>query len=455
MIPMPHQIVGAQFLASRRAALLADQPRVGKTGAAIMAADLVLAKRILVVTTASGRAVWRRAFGDWSTFRRPLTLIDPANWKKQDISGVVVVSWKSCTKPEIRAFFMSQAWDVAILDECHYAKNFDTLRTQAVYGVLVDGGEGYNRNHAAIRATGRVWLLSGTPAPNSIIDIYPHLRTLHQKCLLPELKNGFPDVLSFENFRSRYAIVGYKKVGTGSFARTIPVVIRGQNEAELRARIGPDFMLRRTQKDVGIQQPIYEILPLIVKDKLRKEAEKHVNVAAILKAAEEGNTADLNLHTAKVRRAVGMAKIGALLELVTEEFECGLDKLVIAAWHTDVIANIAYCLMPYGARTITGATSEADREANAEAFRSDPTCRVLVGQIQAAGEAIDLSAAAELIFAESSTIPAQMKQMSLRITNHQQKRQTRVRVAVIDGSWDDQVETILLRKWASIRQVVT
>jgi SWI/SNF-related matrix-associated actin-dependent regulator 1 of chromatin subfamily A len=40
MEPFPHQVSGAQFLAARdTSALLGDEPRVGKTGAAILAAD--------------------------------------------------------------------------------------------------------------------------------------------------------------------------------------------------------------------------------------------------------------------------------------------------------------------------------------------------------------------------------------------------------------------------------
>lgn len=452
MIPLPHQITGAHFLAKRRTALLADEPRVGKTGAAIMAADLILARSILVVTTASGRAVWRRAVRDWSGLGRTVTLVDPARWQGQNLNGVVVVSWKTCTNPEIRALFMTRSWDVVILDECHYAKNFETQRTQAIYGHITDDGEQYDKSRSAIQNTKRVWLLSGTPAPNSIIDLYPHIRTLFPHTLLAG--NGRPDVMAFERFIGRYARVGYKKL---SRFNKIRVILEGRNEDELKARIGSDFMLRRTQQDVGIAAPIYEIWPLEVSRSSRAEIDKIPNVKRILEAARLGQTKALEkeLHLAKIRRATGTAKAGALVEAIKEEFENGLDKIVVMAWHHDVIALLLVGLEAFGARVISGKTPELDREANADAFRDDPTCRVIVGQIQAAGEAIDLSPAAELVFCESSTIPKDMKQASLRITNHKQTRQTRVRVAVIDGSWDDQVETILLRKWASIREVIS
>ena len=79
---------------------------------------------------------------------------------------------------------------------------------------------------------------------------------------------------------------------------------------------------------------------------------------------------------------------------------------------------------------------------------------MFIGQIQAAGEAIDLSASAELIFAESSFVPKDMQQMAFRITNHTQARQPRVRVAVLEGSIDDAIQSALLRKWAAINEVI-
>ena len=48
-----------------------------------------------------------------------------------------------------------------------------------------------------------------------------------------------------------------------------------------------------------------------------------------------------------------------------------------------------------------------------------------------------------------------MKQMSLRITNHTQSRSTRVRVATLEGSVDDALQSILLRKWSAIREVIS
>ena len=87
---MPTQIVAADFLACRRRAFLWDAPRVGKTPAAIAAADYVMARRIIVATTASGRGVWRKAFAAWQTIPRRVRVVGA------DLDGptdVCIVSW--------------------------------------------------------------------------------------------------------------------------------------------------------------------------------------------------------------------------------------------------------------------------------------------------------------------------------------------------------------------------
>ncbi len=72
----------------------------------------------------------------------------------------------------------------------------------------------------------------------------------------------------------------------------------------------------------------------------------------------------------------------------------------------------------------------------------------------AAGEAIDLSAAAELVFVESSFVPKDMQQAALRITNHGQKRQTRVRVAALEGSVDEALQAIVIRKVTTNKEII-
>lgn len=428
-VPRPTQLSGARFLADNKRALLADDPRVGKTGAAIIAADYTLAGSVLVVTTASGRAVWRRAFPEWSVFRRPVQVLTPKDTLQPD-TRVAIVGWPSIADPKLRAQLLARFWDVLILDESHYAKNPETKRAQAVYG----------EQGIAAKAE-RIWCLTGTPMPNAPNDLWPMLHALAPERIAS---------MSYDQFLWNYCVVRMKKI---SNFRKIPVVMGGKNLDDLRQRLA-GFMLRRTQADVGIREPVYETFPLTPSPADLREIAKNVDTEAVMAAARTGETKALNMHLGPLRRLTGQIKAPMVIEALEEEFECGLDKIVLMHWHTETGRILRDGLAKYGVAQIDGSTPARDREIAEQRFHDDPNCRVFVGQIAAAGEAIDLSAASEMMFVETSFIPKDMRQAALRVTNYAQQRLVRVRVAVLEGSIDAAAETILLRKWSSIREVL-
>lgn len=417
------------FLANNRTALLADAPRVGKTGAALIAADYVFARTVLVITTASGRAVWRRAVKEWCVFDRG--------------ADFIVLGWPDLTTAAGRAKALSRSWDLLILDEAHYAKNYEAKRTQAVFGVLDDDASTLLNGAAIYPRAAQVWCLTGTPMPNSPADLYPMMRAL--------CPDRLGEVRDHEAFMKRYCVTRPMKVGNW---RWIDVVTGGRNLDELKRRLD-GFILRRTQEDVGIRPPLYEIMPLTVSDRDRRSIERDIDKAAILDAAEKGATKSLEMHMGPLRRLTGEIKAPAVLEAVKEGFECGLDKIVLMHWHTKTGADLVEGLRQFGPVALNGSTSAAERERAAHVFRTDPKCRAFVGQIAAAGEAIDLSAAAELWFVETSFVPKDMYQAALRITNHSQTRQALVRVCVLEGSIDEALQAVLLRKWTAIREVLS
>lgn len=436
--PMQHQIVGAQFLAARSRALLADAPRVGKTGAAILASDLVDAATILVITTASGRPVWVKGFRDWSARDMQTEAVYglPATDDFMKANRLIV-SWHSLDKLLVR--LLQRKWALIILDESHYAKSVEAKRTAAVYGTFRSASRGWG----LVDTAERVWCLTGTPIPNAPNDLYPMLRTL-----APERLEG---VEKYEDFLHRYCVVRKKRLNWGG---SIDIVVGGRNIEELRDRM-KGFWLRRTQEDIGISTPIYDILPVHVTDTERSKIKRSSPEAAeVLLAAETGETRAMDVHLGKLRRLTGTLKATGVVRAVKDEFEGGLDKIVLMCWHKDVMDALTGLLAQFGVVRLDGSTSANRRAINIQKFQEDPETRVFIGQIIAAGEAIDLSAAAELIFVESSFVPKDMAQAALRITNIGQKRQPRVRVAALEGSIDEALQAILLRKVQTIKETL-
>ena len=424
----PHQLAGAQFLASRRAALLADEQRVGKTPTSIRACDYIMARRILVVTTASARGQWAREFYEWG-FPRDIQVIYRGTDRIRDEAEAVVVGWGM-----VDALFdklCAISWDVLLIDECHNAKNPAALRTTALYGGSTAG---------LVECAKRVWCLSGTPAANSPADLWPMLNAL-----APERLDGIKD---YDAFVARYCVTKLKRIG--GIMR--PVIKGGKNLEELSARI-EGFWLRRTQADVGIREPIYSVFALSV-DKLPAELMNEAGAQEVFDAIETGETKTLEMHLGPLRRLTGAIKAHAVIQAVSEMLEDRqLDKIVLAAWHTDVVDLLWTGLAKYGVCGVDGRTSAIQRDKEVAKFKQ-ANFRVFVGQIIAAGEALDLSSAAELWFVEPSFTPKDMAQMSKRITHHHQKRQPLVRVCALAGSLDEAFMSILARKVASIRELM-
>ena len=447
MSPFPHQVTGASFLAQAvTTAMLGDEPRVGKTGAAILAADQLGIDTILTITTASGRSVWEKAYADWSPGRSAAVYLGG----KVPATKVLIIGWSMLQRPAALAPLMARTWGLIIADESHYAKRFTSKRTQSLLGRLVSGGKSLDQLRALCVRGERLWCLTGTPLPHSPFDIYPALRALAPEKLLANPRKGWPDVTKEDDFMHRYCIVRMKQISQWN---SIPVVVGGRNERELHDRIG-SWMLRRTQAEVGIREPIYEVMPLLVSDKLRKELEKDVDTRTILAAADRGDTDSLEMHLGPLRRLTGMIKTPAIVEAASEELDNGLDRLVIAFWHRDVGKALFDGLHDYGVTGIDGSTPPARRQANLERFAGGYE-KVFLAQIEAAGEAIDLSASAMLWFAETTFVPRQMRQMSMRITNLNQKRQCFVKVCTLRHSIDEAVQGRLLMLWTAIRGVLS
>ena len=443
--PMPTQLADAEAMSAAQRFLNWSQPRTGKTWTAVLAADYVQARSILVVTTASGRGVWRRAFTDLSDTPREIRVLDSDPKGKTDVG---IVSWGA-----LRALpaAIGRRPDLIILDEDHKATNPEAQRTQHIYGVS-DGAD-LLTGQAIIQPEDRVWHLSGTPMPHDLGNTWPRLRASFPERLRADARRGWPDVTSYDDFRSRYCVIGHKRI---SAIRVIPIVLHGQNEAELRDRLEwpSKIYVRRTQREIGIKPPQYELLPLISK---RAVAETEVATdvrTRILHAAWQGDTEKLAKEMGpSLRRHTGVLKADLVAAAVKDEFGNGMDKVVLGYWHREVGDILEQKLASHGVVRLDGATTPRDRETAEQRFRA-PENRVFLAQIRAAGEAIDLSAANELWLVEYSLSPSDMDQISKRIMNKGQTRPCFVRACCIEGSIDEMIQKSLTRLWASINEVV-
>lgn len=425
----PYQREGAAFLASKPRALLADTMGLGKTAQAIDACRRVQAHEVFIVCPASLVKNWYREFKRfWPNPQRPVS--------------VEVISYDKLA----RNFDpLEHMHDVVILDEAHYLKNKDAKRTQAVFGPKCDGLGG------VIDGARHVWALTGTPAPNNAAEMWPMLRAMAPETIHTSV--GKPR--AYSGFLEQYCVTKLVQFGQG---QPQVKILRSKNLDDLKTRIG-SFVLRRKVEDVLKDLPPIRFGEITLSDKLATRELAKVDgmdeCARLMAHIEAGHDIDaLSAHLAEVRRAIGTLKAPAVAAHAADFLDQTDEKIVVFAWHKDVVSILAQQLASYGPAVVTGVTPATMRQAQVDTFQTDPACRVFIGQIRAAGAGLTLTAANTLLFAELSWTPADNVQAAKRIHRIGQTKPCLVEFVTLDGSSVDAAVTrCLARKVSELKEL--
>ena len=436
----PYQQDGVDWLSRQQHALLADEPGLGKTPQAIRAADALGTLSILVICPAVAKINWYREFLAWQQIDRSVTIVDG---KTQDFSAdVLIINFDLLTKPVFaRLLAARRAFSILICDEAHYLKNRNAKRTRAVYGAKCDGHDGL------ADWADRVWLLTGTPMPNTVDELWPMLRAL------------WPDRIASRNYWSFF----------NHFAKTRetdwgPKVIGVKNGAELREILSP-IMLRRKKAAVLKDLPAmrFSIVPIAGEapaelETLERDLDQERVEALLTELDTDGRIGPAMVDNdllSRVLRLTGMVKVAAAVQLLSDELDSGaLKKVVVFARHRDVIGGLIKGLARFGVANVFGGLSAGQRQHAVDRFQTDPECRVFIGQVTAAGTAITLTAASQAVFVELDWVPATNAQAANRIHRIGQKDAVFVRALSLAGSADELVVRALVAKTRTINDVL-
>lgn len=416
----PYQIEGAKFLATVKRGLLADEMGLGKSAQAIAACDTLLAGepgQVNVVCPASLVENWKREIKRFAPDR---------TWH------FTVTSYDRSARGQIDP----PDCDVLILDEAHYLKSKTAKRTKVILGEKCDGVGGL------VERAANVFLLTGTPTPNNPSELWPLLRAVTPAAIEAPTKAGKIKPMAYWMFVNRFCVT--QDTGFGI------KIIKGKNLLELKSRIAP-FVLRRKKDEVLKDLPPIRFDTLALEGKWPKEANDESYVIA--KILDEQGVAGLKAaapHVAQLRRVTGMAKVPAAIDWIRDWFEGGGGKLVVFAHHRDVIGAIceAFDGGPSYVR-LDGSCSADERQRAVDAFQSDKA-DLFVGQIQAAGTGLTLTASSDVLFVESSWVPAENEQAAMRVHRIGQRNACTIRFAMLAGSIDEDIQKAVMRKTADI-----
>jgi hypothetical protein len=407
---MPHQgQLVAAAAAGHRTFLLADEPGLGKTAEALLAAEAANAYPLLVVVPNVVKTNWVREAARW-TPGRPATAVQGDGEAVDGFADIVVLNYEVLDRHI--GWLSDFGFRGMVVDEAHFIKNKTSQRSQHVLALS-----------ARIRSrTDRPLLmaLTGTPLINDIDDfraIWQFLGWIDDSKPLDELADALEDTGLTPADQSFYAaarqcvidlgIVRRRKVDV---AADIPARRIADLPVELDERAGRSIRAAEhalaarmvARYETALANRSSADVEGIDHDLVRQVAQWELKDAA---AAESGE----NVFT--MMRRIGQAK-AELAADYAGQLARSAGKVVFFAKHVDVMDAAEETFARQGVRfsSIRGGQRPAARQANVDAFANDPDVAVAVCSLTAAGVGLNLQVASNIVLAELSWTDAEQTQ---------------------------------------------
>ena len=424
----PFQKANVEYVLRRQHALIGDEPGLGKTPTAICVANELAAKNILVICPANIRLQWVERIREWSTIRGRYHIypilkssdgVHPrAEW--------TIISYNLVSSPAIAEALKMRHWDLVIMDEAHYVKTPTSQRTRSCLG---DEGIIQNAEH--------VLALTGTPLPNRPSECFTLSKALCWEAI---------DFMPEKQFRERF-----NPQDRGSHREQVGRL------PELNARLRANYMCRHRKRDVLTQLPAirHDIVHIEENGDIRKalEAERLLDIDP---TDMRSTPVEVLGHISTVRKMMGVAKAPQVAEYASMVLDGGVHKLVIFAWHIEVLDILEKKLSKYGPMRIDGRVPPVTRQHRVDTFINYPNVRVFLGNLQSIGVGVDglQRVCSRAIFAEASWTPADNDQGVGRLERFGQENPILIDYMVAQGSYDEKVLGKALDKLQNIHSVL-
>jgi SWI/SNF-related matrix-associated actin-dependent regulator 1 of chromatin subfamily A len=404
----PHQQEAKLFLLSRRRAILADQPRVGKTLPTAAAALENLPA--LIVCPAIAKTVWESAFARLA----PNVSVYVVNGKREasevNSADITIINY------DVLQYGITNVdrYNTLVLDECHRIKNPKAQRTKAAM--------------LAMKKVDHVYALSGTPIPNRPIELWPILHGLGI------YRGGWFD------FAARYAKMWSAPWGLDTSGAS--------NLPELKALMLP-YVLRRKKENIfkDYKEPQVSLITFDLPNDKREQSfdadALMANPNALL--AFEG--------LAEIMREAGMRKVKAASEFIDDLLQSN-EPVVVFAHHKDVVQALQDELKPHKPVIVVGDTTRLKRDMAISQFQDGQT-NCIIGNIAAMSEGVDLSAADTIVFVECTWSTSALEQASSRVENiNKSGIPPVIYILTIKASLDHTVLAKCLKKLNIVNQII-
>jgi hypothetical protein len=402
------QLVAAAA-AGHRTFLLADEPGLGKTAEALLAAEAANAYPLLVVVPNVVKTNWAREAARW-TPRHPATVVQGDGDTVDGFSDIVVLNYEVLDRH--RGWLGDFGFRGMVVDEAHFIKNKTSQRSQHVLA-LAD----------RIRSrTARPLLmaLTGTPLINDIDDfraIWQFLGWIDDSKPLGELADELEETGLTPADRGFYPAARQSVIDLGivrrrkvDVAADIPARRIADIPVELDGRAGRS--IRAAERDLaGRMVAQYEAALANRSPDAGVEGIDYDLVRRVARSELKDTTAQSGENVFTMMRRIGQAKADLAADYAAQ-LARSTGKVVFFAKHIDVMDAAQETFARQGVRfsSIRGDQTPKARQANIDAFVNDPDIAVAVCSLTAAGVGLNLQVASNIVLAELSWTNAEQTQ---------------------------------------------
>jgi len=408
---MPHQAqVVAAAAAGHRTFLLADEPGLGKTAQALLAAEAANAYPLLVVVPNVVKTNWAREAGLW-TPHRAATLITGNGDSVDGFADILIVNYEVLDRH--LGWLGEFGLRGMVVDEAHFIKNKTSQRSQHVLQLS-----------ARIRSrTTRPLLmaLTGTPLINDIDDfraIWQFLGWIDEKKPLTELMRALDETGLIPADPGFYAAARQCVVDLGIVRRRkvdVAADIPARRIADLPVELdGPaGRSIRAAELDLARRMVArYESALAARGTEGVVEGIDHDLVRQVARwELKDATTSATGENVFSMMRRIGQAKAGPAADYAAQ-LARSAGKVVFFAKHVDVMDAAEATFDAQGVRyaSIRGEQTASVRQRNIDAFVNDPDVAVAVCSLNTAGVGINLQVASNIVLAELSWTAAEQTQ---------------------------------------------
>ena len=425
--PIKYQLEGIELMVKFGSCIQADDMGLGKTMQTILTIEKLQSYPCLIICPASLKLNWEIEISKWSD-KRGMILNDSIKntfplLYKAGISDYFIVNYESLSKyfvhskpnrkdfrlddivfNEYRNFFKS-----VIVDESHRVKDVKSLQSKLTAGICM----GADKN---------VFLLSGTPTLNTVLDLAPQLY----------IAKKIHHFGGYTKFISDYKDADIDKLSL------------------LHKKLIKTSMIRREKKDVaGLPKKTRQVIYVDIDNRTEYNAAVK-DLASYLKEyrgktdseVRRSMRGEVMVRVGILKQLSGIGKVNAVKEHIQNLHEQG-EKVILFGENIDVLESFKAMKNTV---SIVGGMSSESKQYSINKFQTDKITNLIVCSLKAAGVGVTLTAGRIVSFIQQGWHPAIMNQAEDRGHRLGQEKEVHCLYYIGKNTIDEHIYNIIEKK---------